>query len=279
MAVTFKVEINRDFTIMPNHHLRNRKLSLKAKGLHSLMISLPENWDYTINGLVTLSKDGRDAVIAALKELEKEGYLIRRRQRNSKGQVTGTEYIIFQQPITDFPIQGNPIQEKPMQENPLQSNTNLLNTNCINNLSINQSDMMDRTNEKGKDCGKVCGKPVENYVENYEELIKERLHYTELCDKYDEATINNIVEVMNDVYVTNGERLIGKWKIPCETVRAMYDKIDYDCIIYVMESLSEVSKKRKIRNMKKYLMTTLYNAPQTMNIHYHTDVNYDLNNF
>lgn len=268
MAATFKVELIRDFTVMSNHHLRNKNLSLKAKGLHSLMLSLPESWDYTINGLVTLSKDGRDSVISALKELEKEGYLIRRRNRNEKGQVTDTEYIIFQQPVTDFPTQDKPIQEKPTQENPLQSNTNISNTNFINNPSINLS--------TENDC--QCGKPMENYVENYEEAIKDRIHYLDLCERYGESPINNIVSVMNDVYVATDDIRIGKWKIPCETVKAVYNKIDYDCVIYIMDSLSEASKKRKIRNMKKYLMTTLYNAPMTMDIHYRTEVNYDLSN-
>lgn len=278
MAATFKVELIRDFTVMSNHHLRNKNLSLKAKGLHSLMLSLPESWDYTINGLVTLSKDGRDSVISALKELEKEGYLIRRRNRNEKGQLTDTEYIIFQQPVTDFPTQDKPIQGKPMQENHLQSNTNISNTNFINNPSINQSDVTDRLNRKNVEYGNVCGKPVENYVENYEEAIKDRIHYLDLCERYGESSINNIVSVMNDVYVATDDIRIGKWKIPCETVKAVYNKIDYDCVIYIMDSLSEASKKRKIRNMKKYLMTTLYNAPMTMDIHYRTDVNYDLSN-
>lgn len=243
------------------------------------MLSLPESWDYTINGLVTLSKDGRDSVISALKELEKEGYLIRRRNRNEKGQLTDTEYIIFQQPVTDFPTQDKPIQGKPMQENHLQSNTNISNTNFINNPSINQSDVTDRSNRKNVEYGNVCEKPVENYVENYEEAIKDRIHYFDLCERYGESPINNIVSVMNDVYVaTDDDIRIGKRKIPCETVKAVYNKIDYDCVIYIMDSLSEASKKRKIRNMKKYLMTTLYNAPMTMDIHYRTDVNYDLSN-
>lgn len=133
MAV-FRVEKTRDYTVMSNHHLRNTDLSLKAKGLLSLMLSLPENWDYTTKGLACICKDGIDSINSGVKELEVNGYVIRRRLRNEKGQLTTTEYTIFEQPqnldITDIPPKGenpildNPIldnqaQEKPILENPI----------------------------------------------------------------------------------------------------------------------------------------------------------------
>lgn len=128
-----RVHKTANFTVMSNYHFKERKMSLKAKGMLSLMLSLPEDWDYTVAGLVTLSSDGKDSVNSALKELEKFGYLTRTRVTNSKGQFAGMEYNIFEQPqekpIADKPIQGNPIQDKPMQEKQPQ-----LNTNSINNL-------------------------------------------------------------------------------------------------------------------------------------------------
>ena len=99
MAATFKIEKLKDFTIMTNHHLRNRDLSLKAKGLHSLMLSLPEEWNYTLSGLVKLSRDGKDAVMSALKELEKHKYLFRHQtQINTPNgnRFSHMEYYIFQ---------------------------------------------------------------------------------------------------------------------------------------------------------------------------------------
>ena len=94
MAV-FRVEKTRDYTVMANHHLRNTELSLKAKGLLSLMLSLPEDWDYTTKGLSFICKDGIDSINKTIKELEENGYLIRRRLRNEKGQLTTTEYTIL----------------------------------------------------------------------------------------------------------------------------------------------------------------------------------------
>ena len=128
---------------MSNNHLRNRDLSLKAKGLLSLMLSLPDEWDYTENGLATLSKDGRDSVRPTIKELEKFGYLIRTRNRDEKGRLTDTVYDVFENPQTEKPMLENPILdkpmlEKPMLENPTQLNTNKLNTEELNNNKSNK---------------------------------------------------------------------------------------------------------------------------------------------
>lgn len=117
MAV-FRVKKTRDYTVMSNHHLRNTDLSLKAKGLLSLMLSLPDNWDYTTKGLACICKDGIDSINSGVKELEANGYVIRRRLRNEKGQLTTTEYTIFEQPqtldMTDTPPKGeNPILDNP----------------------------------------------------------------------------------------------------------------------------------------------------------------------
>ena len=97
MAV-FRVEKTRDFTVMSNHHLRNQDMSLKAKGLLSLMLSLPEDWDYTLAGLAHICQEGISSIRAGIGELEHHGYLRRRRMRNGKGQLTDTEYTILERP-------------------------------------------------------------------------------------------------------------------------------------------------------------------------------------
>ena len=137
-----RVHKNANFTIMSNHHFKEKKMSLKAKGLLSLMLSLPEDWNYSISGLVTLSKDGKDSVMSALGELETFGYLERTRMINSKGQFSGIEYNIYEEPQTKNPVEDNPILDNPIlgytnAENPLQLNTNKLNTN--NNKIIKES--------------------------------------------------------------------------------------------------------------------------------------------
>ena len=117
MAV-FRIEKTRDFTVMSNHHLRNKNLSLRAKGLLSVMLSLPEEWDYTLKGLAHISKEGVDAIRSAIKELEKFGYIERHRKRNKKGQLKTSEYIIHELPILPEPKHTEPILENPTLDNP-----------------------------------------------------------------------------------------------------------------------------------------------------------------
>lgn len=131
MAV-MRVHKNANYTIMSNHHFKEKKMSLKAKGLLSLMLSLPDDWDYSINGLVTLSKDGRDSVMTALQELEKFGYLCRTQLTNEKGHFAGYDYDIFECPQVVQPNSENPNMEKPKKENQEQLNTNKQNTKQTN---------------------------------------------------------------------------------------------------------------------------------------------------
>ena len=146
MAV-FRVQKTQNYTIMSNHHLRNKALSLKAKGLLSLMLSLPEDWDYTTRGLASICKEGVDSVCATLRELEAAGYIIRRRIRDKNGQMRGMEYTVLEQPQPPEqgpeeatpkcaqPKQAEPKREKPVQENPAQLNTKEINKEETNNVS------------------------------------------------------------------------------------------------------------------------------------------------
>ena len=88
------------YTVMSNHHLRNKELSLKAKGLLSQMLSLPEDWDYTLAGLSYINREKIDAIREAVRDLERAGYIQRSRERDEKGRLRGTDYIIYEQPPT-----------------------------------------------------------------------------------------------------------------------------------------------------------------------------------
>lgn len=108
----FRVEKTANYTVMSNHHLKNKNLSLKSKGLLSQMLSLPDNWNYCIKGFSGINKDGEDSIRTAIKELETEGYVIRNRIRNEAGKITDTEYVIYKQPqvqgsSSPLPINGS----------------------------------------------------------------------------------------------------------------------------------------------------------------------------
>lgn len=136
-----RIDKTRDYTVMSNHHFRNRNLSLKAKGVMSLMLSLPEGWDYTVAGLATLSKDGLDSVRSALKELEREGYLKMERERDEKGKLGKASYVLSEIPIVENPILENPRLENPILGNPTQLNTYPSSTNTSSTKeSITEAD-------------------------------------------------------------------------------------------------------------------------------------------
>ena len=130
MAV-FRVERTKDYTIMSNHHLKNADLSLKAKGLLSQMLSLPEGWDYTLRGLSKINRESIDAIRTAVIELEKAKYITRQQGRDNGGKITGNIYTIYEQPQEKPPLLDFPILEKPISENPTQLNIDILNKELL----------------------------------------------------------------------------------------------------------------------------------------------------
>ena len=137
MAV-FRIERTRDYTVMSNHHLRDKALSLKSKGLLSMMLSLPEDWNYTTRGLAAICKEGVDAIGGALRELETAGYIVRHQLRDRQGRISDTEYVIYEQPQpknpdtpqpdTASPDTGKPDMDKPDTEKPAELNIEKSNT-------------------------------------------------------------------------------------------------------------------------------------------------------
>ena len=151
MAV-FRVERNRGYTVMSNHHLRNKELSLKAKGLLSQMLSLPEDWDYTLAGLSLINREKIDAIREAVRELERAGYIVRSRERDAKGRLRGAEYVIYEQPqpptsdlpTLENPTLDNPTQEKPTLDKPTLENPTQLNRACSATSANNKAEIRDK---------------------------------------------------------------------------------------------------------------------------------------
>ena len=180
MAV-FRIERTRDYTVMSNHHLRNANLSLKAKGLLSMMLSLPEDWNYTTRGLAKICKEGVDAIGAALRELEAAGYIVRHKLRDRQGRISDTEYVIYEQPQlrkpdTDSPDTENPYMDKPDTEKPAELNIEKSNTQKQNIYGSSTDSIPFR------DCAADClperkGRDVMSLteIESYRELIQENI--------------------------------------------------------------------------------------------------------
>ena len=244
----FRVERTRDYTVMSNHHLRNKALSLKAKGLLSLMLSLPDDWDYTLQGLARISIERIDAVRCAVKELENEGYITRSRERDKQGRLRGTEYIIREQPVLEKPTLenptlDNPTLEKPMLENPMQLNIKEENTNETNTYSFNSQS-------------------VSNGDLSYNCRTDERKELDAILDRIDWSIFKKPVKEMfsqaiERMYYTKTLK-IGNAVLPNKTVRDYLGKINEDILISVLESMKQNS--RRIVNPIGYLTSMLINA-------------------
>ena len=291
MAV-FRVERNTGYTVMSNHHLRNKELSLKAKGLLSQMLSLPEDWDYTLAGLSYINREKIDAIREAVRELEKAGYIVRSRERDEKGRLRGTEYIIYeqpQQPISDYPTLenptlDNPMLEKPTLENPTQLNKDILNTDLLNTdvsithsipiLSPNPFPLDEKTAEPER---KGTETTTNSAAEVYREIIKDNIEYDFLMQNnpLEKDRLNEIVDLMLETVCTARKTIrIAGDDYPAELVKSKFLKLNSSHIEFVLDCIQKNTT--KIRNIKQYLRAVLFNAPSTIDSYYTALVAHDM---
>ena len=299
MAV-FRVERNTGYTVMSNHHLRNKELSLKAKGLLSQMLSLPEDWDYTLAGLSFINREKIDAIREAVKELERAGYIVRSRERDEKGRLRGADYVIFEQPqpptpdlptlenpTLDNPTQEKPMLEKPTLENPMQlnkdiqktdlskkekSNTDLSSNHSIPILSPNPSPLREETAEPERK-----GTEAADAYSVYEEIIKDNIEYEHFIKHtdIDRERLDEIVSLILETVCTKRKTIrIAGDDYPAELVKAKFMKLNSSHIEFVFDCMKENTT--KIRNIKQYLKAVLFNAPNTIDSYYTALVNHDM---
>ena len=283
MAV-FRIERTRDYTVMSNHHLRNANLSLKAKGLLSMMLSLPEDWNYTTRGLAKICKEGVDAIGAALRELEAAGYIVRHKLRDRQGRISDIEYVIYEQPQlrkpdTDSPDTENPYMDKPDTEKPAELNIEKSNTQksitqgaSTDSIPFREPAAAQLPERKGRDAMSV------SEIENYRELILENIEYDYLCREFStyREDLDEIVELMVETVCAKRKttRIAGS-DFPHEVVRSRFLKLDSEHIRFVMDGMQKNTT--EVRNMKQYLLAVLFNAPTTISNHYTVQVNHDMN--
>ena len=290
MAV-FRIERTRDYTVMSNHHLRNRALSLKAKGLLSMMLSLPDDWNYTTRGLAKICKEGVDAIGGALRELEGAGYIVRHQLRDRQGRISDTEYVIYEQPQlpetpgpdtagpdTDSPDTENPYLDKPDTEKPAELNIEKSNTQKSNTQGSSTDSIPFRgtaaarpPERKGRDAMSV------EEMQKYRDLVLENIEYDHLCREFTtyREDLDEIVElIVETVCARRKTTRIAGADFPHEVVRSRFLKLDSSHIEFVMECLH--NNTTEVRNMKQYLLTVLFNAPTTMSNHYTSQVNHDM---
>ena len=264
----------RDFTVMGNIHLRDKNLSLKAVGLLSKMLSFNDSWQFSTRGLAAICKEGPDAILSTLKELEDNGYIVRHRARDDKGRLVTTEFDIYESPQAGLPHGENPHRENPDVANPdvenphgdypAQLNTDQVITQERNTLSKNNQsfnlDGMDRMDARNR----------------YEEIIRQNLDYDILCQdsKFDKDRFQEMIDIMLDAVCSTAPTIrINGEDMPQQVVKSRFLKLNSSHIEYVFEVMNK--NPSDIRNIKAYLLTALYNASLTIDNYYSALVNHD----
>ena len=298
MAV-YRVERTRDYTVMSNHHLKDTALSLKAKGLLSMFLSFPDDWNYSTRGLAAICKEGVEAIGNTIKELEKAGYIVRRQLRGANGRITDTEYIIYEQPQepertgpdmdgpdmtppdmaspdTGNPDMADPDMDAPHTENPAQLNKY---------QSITQKSNTQRSNTHSfpppAPSPQVPTRPVEGMKEIFERRadIQAQIEYDLIATPSNRAQLDEFVEIMLEVALTRTPTMkIGRdAEYPTAFVQQRFNQLTSIHIEKVMDGIRENTT--QVRNARAYLLAALFNAPSTTDNHYTMQVNHDLNNF
>jgi len=292
MAV-FRINKTDNYTIMSNHHLRNKELTLKAKGLLSQMLSLPDDWDYTLEGLAKINKEKVDAIRTAVRELEQQGYIQRHQTRDENGRMSSNEYVIYEtpqdkppslenpttvepsleKPSSENPITEKPTTEKPISENPMQLNTNILNKKELN-IDLSKTNPIKSYQKEQQD--KNDGIGYDKILE-YKNFIKENIEYDILAERSprDKEMLDEIVDLITETLCSaKAQIVIAGDTFPREIVKSKLLKLNSEHIEYVIDCIK--GNTTDVKNVKKYILASLFNAPSTIDTYYTTKVNHDL---
>ena len=270
---TFRVNKNVNYTVMSNHHLQDKRLSLKAKGLLSYMLSLPDDWDYSLKGLTVGCKDGLDSVRTAVLELEEHGYVRRQKVRNAKGQIIDYDYQVYESPVEDdlavpgkeggpsdpsatkspksrmkpcsSPFLDFPNLAEPNLEKATQQNTNKQNTK---RQSTNLSGQTAETEDFDQMATRVRAE------------FREKLEIDILAKRYAPEMLQELLDN------------IGKQAQTTKAIRLRLDKLTSQHVEYIFDVMANTTQ--PIKNIMAYLRTTILNAPTTMEHYYQAQGNW-----
>ena len=309
----YTIKKEKDFVQIPNSILTSPDISLKAKGILALMLSLPDNWKFSIEGIASKCKESKECIGSAIKELESAGYIKRSMKHGDDGKITGMEYEIFEEPYavveaeehndekpcedkpctanpsakkpcteelseekplmdkpsTENPSMDLPMKGKPSEENPWENNT-IINKKENNNILFNniQSNPISSKNKISFNMSEI---------ELTKFTVEENIDYDILIERFPnrKAMIDEIVDLMVEVLCSNREFItIASDTHPIEQVKERFESIDSGHIEYILECLDKTTT--DIRNIKQYLLSVIFNAPQTMDNYYTAAVKHDL---
>ena len=303
MAIVRVPKVN-NYTIMSNHHLIDPELSFKAKGLMSYMLSRPDNWDFTIEGLARQNKEGVDAIARIIRELEERGYVTRIRVRNQAGKFTDMEYRILEcplkkaakesaeskasepapeEPIPEKPLPNdphpeNPVVDSPLPVSPLPESAGQIITESPKtekrNTDLSNPDPS-KTDPSIPDADRASeGSPRRQDIQSLTAEVRWNIGYFELREQYSQDEMDGIISLIVEVLSARCDTftLSGR-KIPADLVKSRFRALNSHHIAYIFDCMKKSGS--DIRNIKQYLLTSLFNAPATLDSYYRAKVNHD----
>ena len=296
----FRVHKTANYTVMSNYHLQSRNLSLKAIGLLSKVFSLPDGWDYSIVGLTCICKENETAIKSALNELKEWGYLTVTKLMPSETKSGRIEYVydFYEYSEKDtLSRESSSIQKAhtkkqevdflPLETSEITSIKQEVEKQEVENLPLEilQVEFLSTENQVQLNTKEsITKKQSTNYLINQsltdDEIDKmkceigSRIGYKRLISNYGDI-VDGIVDIMLDVYSSTGTVQICNQAKPIRLVQRVFDKLDEVTVEYVLDCFKVASSHNPIRNIKKYLLSALYNAPMTSDAYYSAEVNYD----
>ena len=260
MAIV-RIKKEKNYTVVDNAYLTDPRLSAREMGLLTKVLSLPDDWVFSVRGLERILKDGQDGIRSALRVLEEAGYLVRSRVRNEHGKLGKITYTFFEKstscntPDVEEPDMGAPDMGEPDMGQEPQLITKKVINNLSNNYPINQDRVMeDRTVQ--------------------EEAVRNNIDYSSLVirNPHNVDQINEMVAIMADVMMMpdSAEITVGGNQLSAGAVKSQLCRLGSNHIEYVLDSMSGSTV--PIHNIHGYLLTALYRAPLTLHNHYATQV-------
>jgi len=260
-----------DFFVAPRIFTRDLDIPFEAIGLLSVLYSLPANWEYSASGLATVSMHGKNRISKLMRLLVEKGYVEMVQLKTPDGKFAG-KTIRLKNNI------GNARESKQGVQSPSLQNTALQTPSPHTEAPVVEAQYNIQGNNRHEDKIHQSINLSEDEIDEIREEVKDQIEYDYACKEFGKDKIDGIVDIMVEVLLSVGTVNIGRNQLPAEQVKNVFRKINLEHIRYIFDCIEETSREKKIRNMKSYLLTALYNAPMTMDVYYDSDYNFDSHN-
>lgn len=260
-----------DFFVAPRIFTRDLDIPFEAMGLMSVLYSLPANWEYSATGLAKVSMHGKNRISKLMRLLVEKGYVEMVQLKTPDGKFAG-KTIRLKNNICNARDSKQSVQSQSLQNTALQTPSPHIES------PVDEAQYNIQGNNRHEDNKHQSINLSEDEIDEIREEVKDQIEYDYACKQFGKDKIDGIVDIMVEIFLSVGTVNIGRNQLPAEQVKNVFRKINMDHLEYIFDCIEETSREKKIRNMKSYLLTALYNAPMTMDVYYDSDYNFDSHN-